>query len=196
LTGYGRHWSEQSRTDRRKRGSEKFQAWRRRPCGVPSCMIADSGFTARSDAPVEYDAFRASDSARFSQLLCRVPSPTPELYSQQLHAFARMKFRPFRGLKRSKFPSEESALLVHHDDIPAHEFSSASSRGSKFATFIGLVLGSVLMMLVLRYTLGWRIEDHLDHLKGLPKDPHEAAKKILDTSPVIVSNAYLHNAAR
>lgn len=128
------------------------------------------------------------------KLSCRIPPPTtPELCSRQLHAFARMKFRPFRKFKRSKFPSEESALLVQHSDVPAPEYSSASSRGSKPATVIGLVLGSVLMMFVLRHTLGWRIEDHF---MGLPKDPHKAARKILDTSPVIVSYVYLRNAKR
>ena len=95
-----------------------------------------------------------------------------------------MKFKPFHHLKfkRSKLAAEEAPLLAHLNNLGHHH--PKQSHGAKFAVLSGFVLVSVVLMFVVRHALGFRIEERF---RALPKDPHEAAKVILDGAPVIVS---------
>ncbi|GJE89528.1 M19 family dipeptidase [Phanerochaete sordida] len=123
-----------------------------------------------------------------------------------------MKFLPARKLQRKLREAEEAApLLLKHDELKHYAARSWRRRvaGAMFGRWLswGGVLRFVIYWLgfvfVIQHFEEWSSKI-ADAVVALPKDPHKAAKRILDRAPVIdghidlpifVRAAYANNAS-
>lgn len=110
-----------------------------------------------------------------------------------------MKFPSLRKLKakRVKFASETAPLLVqakdliHHRDDEPSASTISTQRKNRFLVFLRFVLLWICFMFLAWHFEGWS-QKVKEHFWGLPKDPHKAAQRILESAPVIVSCGVPH----
>ena len=93
-----------------------------------------------------------------------------------------MKFPSLLKFKRAKVTQENCPLIAPSDSLPANASKTVSPR--RKALSVLLSFAAILAF----WMFGVQVFDHW-HESRLPKDPHEAAKVILNGAPVIVSVA-------
>ena len=108
-----------------------------------------------------------------------------------------MRFLPFRK-NRSNYDSEQATLLDHKDSQPndsipllGSEQSQAQRKSTSVATMIFRWILFIALYHVIIRGLGFWASAVDKRFDKLPSDPHEAAKRILEKAPVIVSIHHL-----